>query len=322
MSGDIAEVDVAGMRRGRLSRRGRAAIVGLAVTLALVATWLTGGQWTRLLAGVVGVTAILAMVPRVSWLARPVTAYAGLWVAFNLLRAGGDDTSWTDRTLAAGPQAERWRAGGLLPSEALQDWLHEPRGLAWHDGALTAVYLSFFLIPHLFAILLLWRDRRLFWRFVAAMATLFVLATASFYLIPTSPPWLVSAIAPDAGFAEVRRITEPVLARVDLPIALFAEGTHKGVRTSEVRFEPNPVAAMPSIHFAVTALLVFPARRAGAGFGGAAVAYAGLMGFALVYLGEHYVLDLIAGGLMTWLGWRLAGRWLAPDNNDERSRAT
>lgn len=317
---DGGTVDLAGLRRGRLSPWMRWGIVALAVALALGATWLTGGRWTWLLAGIVGVTALLALVPGVSWLLRPVGAYAGLWVVFNLLRAGADDTAWADRTLAAVPRLERWLAGGRLPSAALQDWLHDPGDLAWYDGALTTVYVSFFLVPHLVALLLLWRQRRLFWRYTGAMAVLFALATAGFYLLPTSPPWLVAGIAPDAGFAEIRRITEPVLAQVDLPFALFAEGTHKGVRTSEVRFEPNPVAAMPSIHFAATSLLIFPARRAGPVLGGVAVAYAAAMGFALVYLGEHYVLDLIAGGLATWFGWWLAGRWLAPDDAHGRGK--
>jgi membrane-associated phospholipid phosphatase len=84
------------------------------------------------------------------------------------------------------------------------------------------------------------------------------------------------------------------------------------VRGSEVRFEPNPIAAMPSIHFAATALLVFPARRGGRLLAAGAVVYAGLMGLALVYLGEHYVLDLVVGGALAALGWSIAGRWSAP----------
>ena len=57
----------------------------------------------------------------------------------------------------------------------------------------------------------------------------------------------------------------------------------------------NPWASFPSDHLAaaaMVAMLVWEVdRRAGA----AAWAYAGLLGAALVYLGEHYVLELIAG---------------------------
>ena len=31
------------------------------------------------------------------------------------------------------------------------------------------------------------------------------------------------------------------------------------------------------------------------------------MGFALVYLGEHYVVDLLAGFLVAFVAWKLAG---------------
>ncbi len=34
------------------------------------------------------------------------------------------------------------------------------------------------------------------------------------------------------------------------------------------------------------------------------------MGLALVYLGEHYVIDIIAGCLVTAYGWHAAGTWM------------
>ncbi|HEV2109461.1 MAG TPA: phosphatase PAP2 family protein, partial [Thermomicrobiales bacterium] len=79
----------------------------------------------------------------------------------------------------------------------------------------------------------------------------------------------------------------------------------------EVRIEPNPIAAMPSIHFAATALLVFPVRRAGVPVAGAMVLYACLMAIALVYLGEHYVLDIVVGGTLAGLAWWITGRCFA-----------
>lgn len=75
--------------------------------------------------------------------------------------------------------------------------------------------------------------------------------------------------------------------------------------------EPNPIAAMPSIHFAATALIIFPARHAGRALYYAAIVYTLLMGIALVYLGEHYVLDLLVGGAMVLVSWALAGRWIS-----------
>ncbi len=37
------------------------------------------------------------------------------------------------------------------------------------------------------------------------------------------------------------------------------------------------------------------------------------MGFPLVYLGEHYVVDLLAGLLTAIVAWKLAARWSHAD---------
>ena len=130
-----------------------------------------------------------------------------------------------------------------------------------------------------------------------------------FFALPTAPPWLVAEAVPRAAFTPIDRVTEQVLGSLDLPFRLYGSAGHEAARGSEVRFEPNPIAAMPSIHFAATALLVFPARWAACLLTGAALLYAALMGVALVYLGEHYVLDLVVGGAMATIGWTAAGRW-------------
>ena len=61
----------------------------------------------------------------------------------------------------------------------------------------------------------------------------------------------------------------------------------------------NPWAAMPSLHFATVLLAAHAAggqrarrRRRGLRVRG------GTLGFALVYLGEHYAIDLVAGAAL------------------------
>jgi len=214
------------------------------------------------------------------------------------------------------PRLEAWLAGGQLPSGVLQRTFAESGMIDCLDHALTAIYLSFFIVPHLVGALLLWRDRPAFWRFLGATAALFTLALAGFFLIPTSPPWLVTESVPEAGFADIRRITEDVLREWDLPVQLFNSANARGVRASQVRMEPNPIAAMPSIHFAVTALVACVAWRSGTWRAGAVFIYTCLMGISLVYLGEHYVLDLVAGGVLAGTGWAVAGKvidaWARP----------
>jgi membrane-associated phospholipid phosphatase len=57
----------------------------------------------------------------------------------------------------------------------------------------------------------------------------------------------------------------------------------------------NPLAAMPSLHFATSVMAAHLLAETGPVAGAAAWAYTGTLGVALVYLGEHYVVDLAAG---------------------------
>jgi hypothetical protein len=73
----------------------------------------------------------------------------------------------------------------------------------------------------------------------------------------------------------------------------------------------NPLAAMPSLHFATSVMAAHVLSDAGSVQGAMGWAYAGVLGFALVYLGEHYVIDLVAG-LALAEGVRRQGHRAAP----------
>jgi membrane-associated phospholipid phosphatase len=278
--------------------------VTIPIALALLVSAITGGRWTWILGGGVALISLLALVSSLSWFVKPVGAYVGVWLGFNVLRAWADNTAWAEQVVDLVPRLEKWLFGGRLPSAILQTRLFEPAHLVWYDYALTAVYLSFFIVPHAVVILLLWRDRQMFWHYLLATAGLFVLALIGFFAIPTSPPWLIAESVPDEPFTQIQRVAADVLHGLHLPVHLYSRNLGEA---AEVRIEPNSIAAMPSIHFAVTVLLVFLALRAGPLIALAAMIYAASMGFALVFLGEHYVLDLVVGGTMAMIGWEFAG---------------
>ena len=58
---------------------------------------------------------------------------------------------------------------------------------------------------------------------------------------------------------------------------------------------------MPSLHFATSLMAALHLSKVGKLAGAAGWAYAGTLGFALVYLGEHYVTDLAAGAALVAL---------------------
>ena len=61
----------------------------------------------------------------------------------------------------------------------------------------------------------------------------------------------------------------------------------------------NPLAAMPSLHFATSVQAAHLLSETGTVAGTLGWIYTGTLGVALVYLGEHYVVDLAAGLALT-----------------------
>jgi membrane-associated phospholipid phosphatase len=70
----------------------------------------------------------------------------------------------------------------------------------------------------------------------------------------------------------------------------------------------NPFAAMPSLHFGTSVMAARLLSQVGRWHGAFGWAYALSLGFGLVYLGEHYLVDLIAGVALAEAIWRLAAR--------------
>ena len=72
----------------------------------------------------------------------------------------------------------------------------------------------------------------------------------------------------------------------------------------------NPVAAMPSVHAAFATLIAITLMtRLRSRWRYVAMAYPAAMAFALVYTGEHYVLDIAAGIGYAIAVHLLASRW-------------
>ena len=72
--------------------------------------------------------------------------------------------------------------------------------------------------------------------------------------------------------------------------------------------QPVPVAAVPSLHAAYALLTVLIALSWRRRVGLALLPYPILMWFSIVYLGDHYVVDILAGVAVALVGWLLAGR--------------
>lgn len=194
---------------------------------------------------------------------------------------------------------------GQLPGVRLQRALARRGGLRRMDGLLVGAHWIWFVVPHAtLAYLLLFR-RSHFERGAVLVYAVFDLGVLVYWALPTAPPWY----AAQEGVIEAREATEPALRR------LMVE---QGEAFWRERWEPlygmlagNPLAAMPSLHFATSAMGAFVLSDVGPVQGAIGWTYALTLGFALVYLGEHYVVDLLAGfGLV--LGIRRMERPMTP----------
>ncbi|HEV2073395.1 MAG TPA: phosphatase PAP2 family protein, partial [Thermomicrobiales bacterium] len=140
-----------------------------------------------------------------------------------------------------------------------------------------------------------------------ATAVTFALGLVGFLLLPTAPPWMSN---PD----DVTRVTRHILVET---AGLSAGSDQDAVMASAFRFEPNHLAAMPSIHVSVIVIVFLLLRRIGPKPGVMGAIYSLLMTLGVVYLGEHFVLDAIFGWGSALTGWTLACRWIA-EGKDNR----
>ena len=174
---------------------------------------------------------------------------------------------------------------GRLPNSRLQALLTPSDGrVTALDRFLTFAHWAWFFEPHASLIYILARDERRFARAARQMGAAFDLGCATYIAVPTAPPWWAAA----NGYTGDDRVERRMLA--------VGEETFKGAWPKMYdTVDGNPWAAMPSLHFGASVLAAILLSESNRAVGAAAWTYAGILGFALVYLGEHYVVDLLAG---------------------------
>ena len=171
---------------------------------------------------------------------------------------------------------------GTAPTIRLQRALGRAGEVRPQDLALAWIHWSWFIVPHGTSAYILVRHHRHFTRSACMMAAVFDLGLVVYWTLPTAPPWWAGN---NGNMEPVRRIMvevgEHFWGRMWRPLYDFLGG--------------NPFAAMPSLHFATSVMAARVLTDVGRGPGILGWTYALSLGFALIYLGEHYVVDLLAG---------------------------
>jgi membrane-associated phospholipid phosphatase len=219
---------------------------------------------------------------------------------------------------------DEWLFGGTMPTVTLQDkWCGEPCAWdshgQWYDTLFAVVYYSHFVVGLTIAVVLWLRNRTNWMAFMRRYIGINFVGLVGYLVYPLAPPWWAS----ENGY-----LGEPVTR-------ITARGWDTlGLHSTRIDVAAamptgNPIAAMPSLHTATATLVAIygisrlrhPARWL-------LLLYPATMGLALVYNGEHYVLDLLAGVLVAFLVVWAAGVWerrrarsaAAPDEPPESTR--
>ena len=162
---------------------------------------------------------------------------------------------------------------GIIPSWFLQTKILNSFIEKLVDPITNILYMSHFVIPVIIAIILWYREKRLYWQFIIGLLIVSYLGFITYVFFPAAPPWWATKY----GYLLDQPVT---LAPYFNPDLVESEG-------------PNPVAAMPSLHMAYSSYIAIFIYYA---FNKKWIFLLPIaVGFSTVYLGHHYVIDLIAG---------------------------
>jgi PAP2 superfamily/TadE-like protein len=162
------------------------------------------------------------------------------------------------------------RIFGSLPTLWLQRNVY-PISPGFGEWAAVVVHASWFFVCPMVALFVTWKRPQSLGSFFKWWIALECVGLLIFALFPMRPPWMA----------------DPAVTRI------IAQGGNPAGK------DPNPLAAMPSLHVAFPLLMaVWFCRerwwRPAAGM----FTYAAVIAFEVVFSGEHYIVDVIGAGLV------------------------
>jgi hypothetical protein len=177
----------------------------------------------------------------------------------------------------------------------------------------------------------LWRlNRSVYMRYAAAVLVLLVVGLVTFILFPAVPPWMAALPLVEFGGQYLKPW---IAAPLGYPGGLHAAWKHAHVYLPGVangfnlvlhsyplpfhgtplfyvfKFRGDSVAAFPSEHAAFPFLELLAFRAATRRFWWALVAWVLFVLFTIVFLGEHWVTDALAGYLYAIVIWGVVTWW-------------
>jgi hypothetical protein len=213
-------------------------------------------------------------------------------------------------------QIDRVIGLGKIPTERLQQMFSREGEINRFERVLVWSHWAWFAVPHLAVAYVALRRPKELGTAAARMYAVFDLGAVIYWTLPTAPPWWAAAhgyIEELDGDVEVGEYGHRYDG-TNLPLPVRRMMLEYGERFWGRRWNDlydflggNPLAAMPSLHFATSLMAARLVSEVDPVAGAIGWTYAGTLALALVYLGEHYAVDVIVGGALAEAVHRSAG---------------
>lgn len=257
-------------------RRPRLLLVGSVVYLALIfGVMLWRGvsiepEWTLLALLVVAIALGRGRTFIEDW-----APFLLLFFAYEAMRGFAAKTGFAPHDLSG---LERALFGGAIPTLVLQRAFYNPGVVGVQDVVAMIFYFMHFVLPIVVGFIFWLNSREHYRRYIAALLLMSFLAFVTYLFWPSAPPWY--------QLHDVVKINDHTVHSL-WGYTLVSPIYHS--------FNPNPFAAFPSLHAAYPALATVYAWSRYRALGiGLLLWTAGVL-LSIVYLGEHYVVDALAG---------------------------
>ena len=288
--------EAGGKPNAHLGRRNDRLLLGAVIAYAVLLSILMISRGISVTPDVVVVSFGLAalLLGRGKLFLRDWIPFVALFFAYELMRGYADKFGLPIHVTDV-ISLERVIGLGGLPTQFLQGLFHS--GPVWtlanpvYDNLATvsvAFYFLHFPLPLAVGFLLWIHQRRTYYDYVGALIVLSMAAFVTYLLLPVAPPWWADQNGYVTGVLHLRDTGFQGLAH------LFGFGNYF-YSYSVYSISSNDVAAFPSLHAAYPFLAFLFARRAFGRVGWLMLVYTACVWFSIVYLGEHWVVDILGG---------------------------
>ena len=207
-----------------------------------------------------------------------------LFFAYEAMRGFASKTGFAPHDLSG---LERAVFGGALPTLILQHAFYKPDSVSPQDVIAMFFYFMHFPLPILVGFIFWVRSRSHFRRFVAALLLMAFLAFITYLFWPSAPPWWQFQAGRVPADETVHKILNETVAKF--------WGNNYMVSPLYTHLNPNQFAAFPSLHAAFPALAAVYAWSRYRWLAVGLILWTIGVLLSIIYLGEHYVVDALAG---------------------------